>query len=72
MKTFTCLKKGVSGALGFWIKRVNATYILINLDQDLELWVVQTSTVYMAMRGLTGTQGLLDKKGLMQPISTES
>ncbi len=61
-------EKGVSGALGFWIKRVNESYFLLNLDQDLELWGMQTSTVYMAERGMTGAQGLLDKKILMQPL----
>jgi hypothetical protein len=37
---------GLSCALGLWIKKsVNETYFLLNLEQDLELWGMQTSTV---------------------------
>jgi hypothetical protein len=45
-------------------KRVNATYFVLNLYQNLELWGAEFySACAGAELGLTGTQGLLDKKG---------
>jgi len=54
-------ERGLLVHKGCWKKRGNALF----LQPDLDLW---DGNFYMAERGLTGTQGLLDKEGLMQPI----